>query len=245
MKYVVLGMHKSGTTLISRCFHQSGVNMVESKSGFSYDQGNKFERTEMVLANLAIMDMAFSTKSYNTVKYQTDEPKFEPNIISDHIEVLIHDLNQKYEQWGFKDPRTCMTYRFWRPFLGEHYIIGVFRSPWTVTNHYFKKRKLSPIRLDITYKALKAWFVYNQELLDHIKGERSVLIDYRSFMSEENSVKSLSEKLGFELKDLRNKNLNRSSKKITFQIRIVKILLKFLHGMDVEKLYKILLDKAQ
>ena len=241
----MLGMHKSGTTLISKCFHQSGVNMVESKSGLNYDQGNKFERTEMVLANLAIMDMAFSTKSYNTINYKTDKPRFEPNIVSDHIKALINDLDLKYEKWGFKDPRTCMTYRYWQPFLGEHYIIGVFRSPWTVANHYLKKRKLSAIRFDIIYKVLKAWFIYNHELLNHIRDTKAILINYKIFMSEQGSVKTLSNKLGIELKDLRNKTLNRSSNNSTFQVRFVSFLIKILHGMDVGRLYKTLLDKSQ
>ena len=29
MVFVVLGMHKSGTTLISRMMHESGINMID------------------------------------------------------------------------------------------------------------------------------------------------------------------------------------------------------------------------
>ena len=42
--YVVLGMHKSGTTLISQILHHSGVNMggAEIETSRSYDEGNKY-----------------------------------------------------------------------------------------------------------------------------------------------------------------------------------------------------------
>ena len=42
--FVVLGMHKSGTTLVSDILHRSGVPMVEVRSSEGYDQGNKMER---------------------------------------------------------------------------------------------------------------------------------------------------------------------------------------------------------
>jgi hypothetical protein len=43
---VVLGMHKSGTTLVSEILHHSGIRMVENDSVESYDHGNHFERED-------------------------------------------------------------------------------------------------------------------------------------------------------------------------------------------------------
>ena len=44
MIYIILGMHKSGTTLISQILHKSGINMGNFNEDVSYDQGNKYER---------------------------------------------------------------------------------------------------------------------------------------------------------------------------------------------------------
>ena len=41
MTYVVLGMHKSGTTLVAEILHRSGIPMVEATSSADYYAGNK------------------------------------------------------------------------------------------------------------------------------------------------------------------------------------------------------------
>ena len=44
MIFVILGMHKSGTTLVSQTLHASGINMGDFDSSLTYDTNNKFER---------------------------------------------------------------------------------------------------------------------------------------------------------------------------------------------------------
>ena len=59
MIYVVLGMHKSGTTLISETLHESGINMGEFsdiQQGIGYDEGHKYERRETQQINRQILD---------------------------------------------------------------------------------------------------------------------------------------------------------------------------------------------
>lgn len=45
MIFVVLGMHKSGTTLVSQILHHSGIPMGDGfDENVTYDGGNKYER---------------------------------------------------------------------------------------------------------------------------------------------------------------------------------------------------------
>ena len=44
MVVVVLGMHKSGTSLISEILHYSGIDMIEQDSTLGYDEGFHHER---------------------------------------------------------------------------------------------------------------------------------------------------------------------------------------------------------
>jgi hypothetical protein len=59
MIYVVLGMHKSGTTLVSQLLHQSGISMGEDfGEGRDYDDAGgegKWERRESFLIDLEIV----------------------------------------------------------------------------------------------------------------------------------------------------------------------------------------------
>ena len=56
MIYIVLGMHKSGTTLISEILHHSGINMTEDQNTqLNYDQGNFYEWVAAVRFNREIL----------------------------------------------------------------------------------------------------------------------------------------------------------------------------------------------
>ncbi|MGM0484512.1 MAG: hypothetical protein ACQERI_08185, partial [Candidatus Krumholzibacteriota bacterium] len=73
MIFVLLGMHKSGTTLISRMLHESGINMCGEPCGeASYDAGNKYERLEFLIYNTAMLDIRISTFSSDIVKTAED-----------------------------------------------------------------------------------------------------------------------------------------------------------------------------
>ena len=56
MIYIVLGMHKSGTTLLSQILHHSGISMGENfNESVSYSQGNKYERETTQQINKEIL----------------------------------------------------------------------------------------------------------------------------------------------------------------------------------------------
>ena len=75
MIHVVLGMHKSGTTLVSELLHHAGIDMVDAADpDTSYDHGNKWERDSTKQVNHAILGSA-GTFSLKTVGYQR---RFEP-----------------------------------------------------------------------------------------------------------------------------------------------------------------------
>ena len=53
--FIILGMHKSGTTLVSQMLHQSGIAMVSDVDDRSYDQGNHFERLSTNMLNKQLL----------------------------------------------------------------------------------------------------------------------------------------------------------------------------------------------
>jgi hypothetical protein len=52
---VVLGMHKSGTTLIAETLHRSGIAMIGAETSGGYDDGNKMERAETRALNMQLL----------------------------------------------------------------------------------------------------------------------------------------------------------------------------------------------
>jgi hypothetical protein len=138
--YVILGMHKSGTTLVSQILHQSGINMVDEaiSENASYDQGDFYERQSARQVNEAILKPK-SLSLFDIVPLKTLEMSAAER---SQMQAMIRDCAQKYSDWGFKDPRTCLTYPLWASELPEHKIIAIYRSPDEL---WQRQKSLSPL----------------------------------------------------------------------------------------------------
>ena len=95
----------------------------------------------------------FTIKSWNTGNHRIigskgvfslDIPVVEdlPPLSEQHkseMEQIVQENNAKNQDWGFKDPRSCITYPLWIPALGAHKVILVYRHPYYVVNHYSRR----------------------------------------------------------------------------------------------------------
>ena len=85
------------------------------------------------------------------------------------MEYLVEKQNIQYSNWGWKDPRTCLTLDHWLDILLKNNnkedikIIFTIREPLAVANS-LKKRD----NLDI-YSGLKLWEVYNRRALTFVE----------------------------------------------------------------------------
>ena len=95
MIYVILGMHKSGTTLISRILDSSGINMGTFDESRSYSMGNKGERAETVSLNRAMLGCG------NGHSLSVSKPLTADQVGEEHIGEL--------QKLGFKDGRDARS----------------------------------------------------------------------------------------------------------------------------------------
>ncbi len=214
MIYLVIGMHKSGTTLISKSLHESGINMVHSVEGASdcyFDQ--KYER----LATLEINNDIIQGNWANTLKLGVPGP-LKPNpAISSKAKHIISSVQKECSDWGFKDPRLCFTYNFWNRHLPQHKIIGVYRNPYDVIRHYGALS--SPKR----YKVLSLWQAYNARLVNIVKANpyNSIMLNYENYMSDDDGLGRLSDFCSLKICDVR---VRKSNSKIYNAVFLEKIL---------------------
>jgi hypothetical protein len=122
MIYLVLGMHKSGTTAIASVLNKSGIDMLCSGKDQSYDFGEKFENSEVRKINLNLLGFE---NNYSLKKISTTT--LDESTRCKIIEFV--NRNRSKKDWGFKDPRTIATYGIWKKFLPEHKLVCVFRDP--------------------------------------------------------------------------------------------------------------------
>jgi hypothetical protein len=219
---VVLGMHKSGTSLISEILHRSGIEMIEQDSELHYDDGFHHERKCTGDINKDLLG-AWSLHSLDVTEQLRPET-IDPSARAD-AEAFVEAMAHRGQDWGFKDPRTCLTYDFWKALLPPHKLVCVFRDAAEVQQHYAKVNKGPPKRV------LDAWFSYNRGMVRAYRSAAPsdrIMIDYGRFMSDEQGLAELSRFLGRPLVDRRQHALRRSNQAppLSFHLRSVLHLLR-------------------
>ncbi len=227
---VVLGMHKSGTSLVSMMLHRSGIPMVDAELSGGYDDGNHFERTATNALNKRILGGA-SGSSIRTFE-RLDLASAAPELLSD-AKRLVDDLESQHRSWGFKDPRTCLTYPLWKQVLPRHKLICVYRAPAEVHAHYTRKRSIDPTR---GIRTLRAWYEYNIGMLDafyQAKEEDRLLLDYARLMQDDAEIGRIARFVGTTINDVRDPGLRRARPDAGPKLRLEAALLKLATGRDV------------
>lgn len=108
-------MHRSGTSALAGLLHTNGICMGEPENFIpkpapenpkGFYENVRFRRVnDMILA-----DNEYWVKTFSPMV--PDQIQLKPRHI-DIMKQLIYEYNDKYENWGFKDPRTCLTYAAW------------------------------------------------------------------------------------------------------------------------------------
>lgn len=219
MIYVVLGMHKSGTTLISQILHHSGINMGDDiDTHVSYDQGNKYERDSTKMLNIEILS-SYGMRSLHvttpTTLWMTENQRV-------RMREIIRSCDERYADWGFKDPRTCLVYPLWASELPEHKIIAIYRSPDELWRRYrprsIRRRPGEPYR---AWKFAKRWCEYNANILTYLQNTQMgfLVLDYRRLMTAKTEFDRVQEFVGGELEDRRRIDLYRNRPRESFLIK--------------------------
>lgn len=227
MLFVILGMHKSGTTLVAQTLHQSGIYMGNDfDSERNYYQGNHFESYEANLICADLLNVRFGTSSLKKIKIPNTKNQnwgqFQ-KLRELGIKNFVDRLQTGHQDWGIKSPWLSLVYPYWEKFLPPHRLIVVYRDPLHVFQHYFRGK--NPLGLIRSSRALYQWKVYNRkikEILDHTQHDYLV-INYLSLLTEDKCHTTLENFTGRKLVDCR-----RTPKRKTHK----------LHGFLSRKIYQ-------
>jgi hypothetical protein len=246
--YVVLGMHKSGTTLVARLLHESGISMGEFDPRLGYGEGNRCERLEAQQVNRDLLhgyqlpplgylirrsrrarhDAAGYVQNRDSqayVRHRALARRLARPDAPGRLREVIADCERRHEDWGFKDPRTCLTYPAWRRALPEHRLVVVYRGLGQVLERSGASGRHGLRALRIVH----AWCVYNGAILRALEGGAapSVVLRYESLMESGDGIEKLARFVGRPLKDTRDPALYRAreSKPLPAWIRTLSPLL--------------------
>lgn len=149
MIYIVLGMHKSGTTMLARALHENGVNMHPTCEG-GYPECKYEDVWAAQITHLMLYGDQGGRKSL-------DIPPFPYPLTGEgEIRDFVKDRNRDGTDWGVKYPDLTLCYDVWRRHLPEHRVIGIRRSLGGVQSHYSRRRDYN------TQKVERVWTLYNR-----------------------------------------------------------------------------------
>jgi len=212
---------------MSELLHKSGVNMVEQyDSSAGYYGGNKMERESTLTLNQQIL------KSNNThsldinVRHVPTMTEAQKQVMND----VIQRCQSEYKDWGFKDPRSCITYPLWKQVLPKHKVIVVYRHPVQVMNHYRKKTRWGRT------KGYFGWVAHNDNICKFIENNDNdiLVINYLDLMSDMDIVKKLESFIERPIIDARKSSryTNKSIRSQYFN------LLNLVNGNKATKIYR-------
>jgi len=230
-RVIILGMHKSGTTLVSRILHASGINMGDFQLSMDYNAGHHFERTESLKINNEMLGDQWSKSLNIPIDYEEVS-----NQIKKKMERLVLELDKRHVAWGIKDPRMAITYTDWQPYLDKHFVIIIFRNPYEILRHYRTAYSLS------RWKTLFLWNAYNAMIIrsiEHVGKDRYFILNYKDLMDSDIALEGMENFLQIPLQDERKKKLYRSKPTKSWQVD--SYLTEPFHGLKMNQTFKWLL----
>jgi len=208
--YIIFGVHRSGTTLMSKLFTEAGVftginKNINKEAAFFFNINKKllkennsnayfFENTAVNLEN----------KEYLTEKITELKPEIEKNINFKFFGIkktIQYFFKNKPIKWGFKDPRTIIFLPLWAEIFPEAKFLIILRNPIDVcmSIYYFEqKRWLQKIkkRPDLEFNmhlltAFEVWKNFTKRLIAASEkySEKSLLVKFENLKETKISEK--------------------------------------------------------
>jgi len=175
----ILGMHRSGTSVVSRLVNLLGVDLGSDSyltaSGPDNPKGY-WEHRAFVEINDRIL-AAFGGRWDRAPAFPCDwlrAPELsEPR---ERARQLLHDEFSSTPMWGWKDPRTSLTLPFWQELVGQmRYIIPV-RNPAAVVASLVQRNGMS------TDEAEALWLSHTHAILAATTGQPRLFVFLEDLM---------------------------------------------------------------
>ncbi len=231
---IIAGMHRSGTSLITQWLTRCGMELGErlGDAGTGNVEGH-FEDCEFLKMHEEILDNHKLPRSGLTVAHVEDFTVYE----REKVKSIIKVKQQLYDQWGWKDPRTCMFLDVYQELIPDACYMVIIRDYQSVISsllrrdvkvmdkryenrRFFPKmawfwfrrnRKTTAFYRNYTQEYLKVWISYNQDILNcikRLKREAFMVVNYNMLNKEDLPVfRHLQNEWDFSLKYFKFKDV--------------------------------------
>lgn len=189
---IVLGSHRSGTSLLAAGLESLGANLGSIKISASNENPKGFFENEDILN--------FNDRFLNFLGGRWDNPLFDGRKAIDSktdkdllpwldegTKIIISNFDSQ-PFVAIKDPRICQLLPFWQQLLSRcgydkekiHYI-HIARHPMEVAKSQFKRRQANPSFYclgDNLFETVSLWFSLSYQALRDIDSDKNILVLY-------------------------------------------------------------------
>jgi hypothetical protein len=208
---IVMGMHKSGTSLLSQMLHEGGTPMITPEVDPSYDSGSKHERRTAAKINLRLLNAREGTRYLPALMPIWKWPLGEfPTDLLGELEAEVGT-----GPWGFKDPRTTITYPAWAKQFPEGARFSIYRGHREFLRRCFKRSGPRAKRLWRARREINAWYAYNRCLLrnftmDEAANRSHIVLRYEEVMEHPSLIQLAGQISNVPLHDSRDMSMRRT-----------------------------------
>lgn len=161
----ILGMHRSGTSMLTGTLEQAGLFLGEVNTENSHNEKGSKESNFLMQFHEEILNE--NRGSWDLPPYQTIWSANKRTI----RDFYIHKFrNQKV--WGFKDPRSIFLLDGWLEAIPNLQKVGIFRHPSLVTQSLMSRNNFTE------EQGLDLWIRYNRKMLEIFKQKRFPIIEF-------------------------------------------------------------------
>ena len=173
----ILGMHRSGTSMVAGALASAGVHVGEPEALLARQEDNPhgfWERRDVVALNDEILASA-GASWYNPSRCQG-----QTHTRANHSTGIRSVLAQlpTDRSWLIKDPRLAVTWPQWQQALADAVVVFVYRDPVAVAVS-LRRRNGFPLALGFAL-----WEYYNQSALTALQGRDAVCVSFESIAAD-------------------------------------------------------------
>ena len=179
MQIFVIGMHRSGTSLTARLLNLMGAYFCSEGMEMPANPGNPkgyWERLDVFRLNKNfILELGHDWYKINQWDLNKAEAESRQNFQDQARKIIL--AMDAHRPWMLKDPRFCLLFPLWRPFLEFPICVHVYRSPLQVAQS-LRSRNEFPLQFGVAL-----WEKYALESLKVTKDCPKLLVQHSQLIN--------------------------------------------------------------
>ncbi len=203
---IVLGMHRSGTSLLSNVMHYIGCEMADDTDAISAkNPGGFWERPAIVALHDEIL--AAIGRPVGDPRHVLPFPagwwrrKDVQRVKQRLIDHLREELDATDDLWGFKDPRTCRMLPLWEEIFRTLNLTPIYVQALRAPEPASRSMELKNVKLRPMSSAISElmWLAYNYDTVRYTAAHEMLIVDYEDwFDNTEATIERLANFLPLE-----------------------------------------------